>query len=80
MKTTQPQVLLSKSDFMLASDCPTKLYYKKKKFPSSADENDYLEHLARGGYMVGKLATLLYPGGIMIDSGSNQTDAVAKTT
>ncbi len=74
------QSLLSKSDFMLACDCPAKLYYKKKNYPSSTEGNEYLEHLARGGYMVGKLATLLYQGGISVDSGGSQYEAAALTS
>jgi hypothetical protein len=73
------QYLLSKSDFMLARECPPKLFYKKKKYPSSDDGNEYLQHLARGGYMVGKLATLLYQGGIQIDAGRNYDSACAQT-
>jgi hypothetical protein len=57
---------LSKSDFKLASTCPTKLYYKKKKYHQNTEGNEYLEMLAEGGYMVGLLATLLKPGGIEI--------------
>jgi len=71
--------LLSKSDYKIAHDCPTKLYYKKKHYPNLNDENEYLQQLARGGYMVGKLATLLYPNGIEIDTGSNHEEAIKKT-
>jgi hypothetical protein len=66
---------LSKSEFTLAHDCHTKLYYKKLKYPLTNDQNEYLQYLARGGYMVGKLATLLYPGGISIDIGSDHQTA-----
>jgi hypothetical protein len=54
---------LSKSDFKTAQDCPSKLYYKKKGFLSKKNDNPYMKFLAEGGYAVGKLATLLYPGG-----------------
>lgn len=73
------KIYLSKSDFTLAQDCHTKLFYKKRHYPSLNDENEYMQHLARGGYMVGKLATLLYPGGIRIDSGPDLQDAVKLT-
>ncbi len=53
---------LSKSDFKVAQTCATKLYYKKMNYPTSNEGNEYLELLAEGGYMVGKLATLLYDG------------------
>ena len=70
---------LSKSDFIVADDCNTKLYYKKLQYPSTDDENEYLQYLARGGYMVGKLATLLYPGGITIETGSDHKTAIILT-
>lgn len=67
--------LLSKSDFKLAINCPTKLYYKKKHYPNKNDQDEYLLHLARGGYMVGKLATLLYPDGIEVETGADYEKA-----
>ena len=57
---------LSKSDFKIARDCITKLYYKKMRYPSSTDTDPFMQLLAEGGYMVGKLAQLLYPG-VMIE-------------
>lgn len=57
---------ISKSDFIVARDCPTKLYYKKMKYPSNLEENEYMKFLAEGGYAVGKLATLLMPGGVEV--------------
>jgi hypothetical protein len=70
---------LSKSDFKIAHDCPTKLYYRKKYYPNSKDENEYLQHLARGGYMVGKLATLLFADGLEIDTGRDHDEAIRVT-
>ena len=54
---------LSKSDFKVAQTCPTKLYYKKQRYPSVYDDDEYLMLLAEGGYMVEKIAKLLYPEG-----------------
>lgn len=68
---------LSKSDFQLASSCPKKLVYKKAFYPTANDTNEYMEMLAQGGYIVGKMATLLFPDGIEIE-GSTQ-DCIAKT-
>ena len=31
---------LSKSDFILARDCPRKLYYKKRGYPSNLEDNE----------------------------------------
>lgn len=51
---------LSKSDFKLASDCPQKLLYKKAGYKSTNDENEFLQILAEGGYIVGKMAQVMY--------------------
>lgn len=64
---------LSKSDFKVAQTCPTKLYYKKNKYPSLNEENDYLSLLADGGFMIGKFAQLLYPEGFEIEGGVNDS-------
>lgn len=54
---------LTKSDFKVALTCPTKLYYKKLRYPSLLDSDPFLEFLADGGYMVEKMAKLLFPEG-----------------
>lgn len=59
---------LSKSDFKLADDCWSKLYYKKLGYPSQNAENDYLAFLAEGGYLIGAVAKLFYPDGIDVDA------------
>jgi hypothetical protein len=68
---------LSKSDYKLGRNCLKKLWYKKNQYPSSEDGNEYLELLADGGYMVGKMATLLFPNGIEIEG--SQDEALKKT-
>ena len=70
---------LSKSDFKVAHDCHSKLFYKKKNYPSVKDTDEYLQFLAQGGYMVGKLATLYYPEGIEISTGRDHNLAVELT-
>ncbi len=52
---------LTKTRFVLALDCLTKLYYTKN--PEYADENlddPFLESLAEGGFQVGELAKYLF--------------------
>jgi hypothetical protein len=71
---------LSKSDFKVAQTCPTKLYYKKNKYTSQKDGNDYLALLADGGFMIGKLAQLLYPEGKDIIEGPGQQNQAIKET
>ena len=60
---TEAMLTLSKSDFKLGLDCPTKLYYKKQGYASKLGEDDYLQFLAEGGYLIGAVATLVEPGG-----------------
>ena len=68
---------LSKSDFKIAQSCPAKLWYKKHQFPTATEGNEYMMMLADGGYMVGKMAQLLYPKGINIEG---RTDGAIERT
>lgn len=70
-------ISLSKSDFQLASTCPKKLIYKKQGYPTTNDTNEYMEMLAKGGYVVGLMATLQYPDGVEITG--NTKEAIEKT-
>ena len=70
---------LSKSDFKIARDCPTKLYYKKKGYPNSNEENEYMAYLAEGGYLVGKYAQLLYPEGVELKIANGTGYALTET-
>jgi hypothetical protein len=70
---------LTKSDFITARTCPTKLYYKKLRYPSLNDDDPYLEFLADGGYMVETMAKLLYPDGREIGAWDNPPEAFAAT-
>jgi hypothetical protein len=72
-------VYLSKTDFKIAQTCPTKLYYKKRGYPSLKDEDDYLALLAEGGYMVQKIASLLYPEGREMPFVANPEEAAEDT-
>lgn len=70
---------LSKSDFKIAQTCPTKLYYKKLRYPSLNDENPYLEFLADGGYMVEKMAKLLFQNGKELEGWEDPQQAFKET-
>ncbi len=59
-------MLLSKSDFKIASTCAKKLVYKKASYRTMNDENEYMEMLAQGGHIVGKYAQLTYPDGFEV--------------
>jgi len=69
---------LSKSDFQLATNCPKKLVYKKAGYPTSNDCNEYMEMLAQGGYIVGYMATLLFPEGVEIKGSTSACIALTK--
>ncbi len=58
---------LSKTDYKVARSCHTKLYYRMNKYPSSKDGDEYMELLAEGGYMIGAIASLLFPDAILVD-------------
>lgn len=71
---------LTKSRFKLAVECPTKLYYTRKPavYGNSLEENDFLQALAEGGFQIGELAKLMYPGGIEVTS-RDQAEQLAQT-
>ncbi|CAN5548502.1 hypothetical protein BH20VER3_BH20VER3_02190 [soil metagenome] len=64
--TNSVSAYLSKSDFKVARTCAAKLYYKKLGYPSIRDDDEYLQFLADGGYMVEAIARLCHPDGIEI--------------
>ena len=69
---------LSKSDFKVARNCAAKLFYKKSRYPTTLDDDAYMELLADGGFMVGKFAQLQVAGGVMIAE-LDPAKAVAET-
>jgi hypothetical protein len=70
---------LSKTDFKIAQTCPTKLYYRKRSYPSIKDDDEYLELLAEGGFMVEKMGKLLFPDGHEIRFAADLSKAAANT-
>lgn len=71
---------LSKSEFKLATDCFKKLYYYKNGYLKTTDDNEFMEMLAEGGYMVGALATLLFDNGVDINKDTTySTDKLENT-
>lgn len=71
---------LTKSGFILATECPTKLFYMgKDDYSDLKSEDSFLEGLAENGYQVAELARCYHPEGIMIDA-RNNSDAIAQTT
>lgn len=76
---TRPRYL-TKSRFKLALECPTKLYYTGKQdlYIDRKLEDELLQALADGGFQVGELAKLMFPGGIEITSRSHD-EQIAET-
>jgi hypothetical protein len=76
---TKPRYL-TKSRFKLGVECPTKLFYvgKSEEYQDAMAGNDFLAMLAEGGYQVGALAKLRYPGGIEIE-GLDHALTIART-
>ena len=70
---------LSKSDYKLARDCPTKLYYQKLHYPSRHDDDAFGAMLAEGGFVFEALAKLQYPDGITIDESLSLEESAATT-
>ncbi len=63
---------LTKSRFKLAVSCPAKLYYTSNpNYKSTLQDDAFMAALAEGGFQVGELAKLMYPGGIEISASSN---------
>lgn len=66
---------ISKSDFKVARTCATKLFYRKQRYPTTLEDNEYLQFLADGGYMVEVLAHLQFPGGTELPFQSGTQEA-----
>lgn len=70
---------VSKSDFKAARECSTKLYYRKNKYPNLKQENEFMQLLAEGGFMVGKMAQLYFPDGVEVLGSRDQEAALIAT-
>lgn len=70
---------LTKTDFKACLHCRTKLHYRKNRYPSNLDENEYMRFLADGGFMVEFIAKARFPGGVDLVEERNPVVASAKT-
>lgn len=70
---------LTKSRFKLAMECPTKLFYQERphQYASTRTDDDFLQSLAEGGFQVGELAKLMFPGGIEVTASSHEAQIEA---
>jgi hypothetical protein len=74
-----PKQYLTKSRFKVGYECPTKLYcLDDKAYGNNKVDNSFLEALAEGGFQVGELAKLYYPGGTEITT-TDKALAAAQT-
>lgn len=73
------KIVLTKSDFKVGSDCLFKLKYKKNKFPSKLEENEYLSFFADCGFMVEAIAHAIFPNGVTPTPMPNEGLAEATT-
>ncbi|MHA3126759.1 DUF2779 domain-containing protein [Legionella pneumophila] len=73
-------MLLTKSKFKMALECPTKLWYydRPDEYINKQDEDSFLKALAEGGAQVEALAKCYFPGGISIEASSTK-EALEKT-
>ncbi len=77
---------LTKSRFKTAIECPTKLAYTgNKAYANTKDQDEFLKTLADGGFQIGELAKLLYPGSeeVIVDGHDEQvrqTEELLKKT
>jgi len=64
--STSPRYL-TKSRFKMGIECPTRLHYTgKAEYVDRSVDDSFLAALAEGGYQVGALACLMYPGGVEV--------------
>jgi hypothetical protein len=76
-----PSPALSKSLFKLGLACPIRLKHAlvRPALPRKTDEDEYLQLLARGGYMFEKLVKVYHPGEDMFVPKESHADACART-
>jgi hypothetical protein len=70
---------LTKSRFKTGLECPAKLFYiGKPEFANSRSDDAFMRALAEGGFQVGELAKLMYPGGVEVSAPGHE-EALAET-
>lgn len=74
-----PAPFLTKSDFKSAYSCSAKLFYRKKSYPSTLQENDYLRFLADSGFMIETVAKAQFPQGLDLVDERDPHRAFART-
>jgi hypothetical protein len=76
----QRPLTLSKSRFKLGLECPAKLFFTgNDNYANKKNENEFMQALAEGGFQVGELAKLHYPGGVDLKVIRGSNEAVQAT-
>ena len=62
--------VLSKSRFKIGAECPNKLHitHHSNLYPSTKEDDTFLQALAQGGFQVEELARMNYPGVHLVDN------------
>ena len=76
---SMPSPYLSKSDFKSCFYCRTKLFYRKNSYHTNLDENEYMQFLADGGFMIEVVAKAKYPRGTDLAGERDQVVAFDRT-
>ena len=79
--TTTKRLLLTKSRFKIGCECPTKLFYTDRptEYANAKLDDAFLKALAEGGFQVGAMAQLFYPGGTEVTERDYES-SVTKTS
>lgn len=78
-KSRGTQLLLSKSAFIAAYDCPVRLQHRRDKLPSSKSDDDFLKLLADGGMQFEALVRATCPGKVFDRMTGNPSAAHASS-
>jgi len=76
---SKPSPYLTKSDFKACLDCRTKLYYRKNRYASTLDDDEYMRFLADGGFMVEYVAKAKFPSGLDLADERDPQTAFARS-
>jgi hypothetical protein len=77
---SSPSPLLSKSRFLAGLQCPLRLWYQCYEPRLAGEISPAKQALLETGHRVGRLATRLYPGGILIEEDYRHHDQAVHTT
>ncbi len=75
----QKKKLFTKSRYKTGKDCPVKLYYSMQpQYYNKNKDDKFLQALSEGGYQVGELAKVYFPGGIDVND-TTYAESLEKT-